>query len=168
MLLIYKIPVSGGKGMKIEKEIKSVWKLIILHLFPGIALSIIYLFLLKRGILAEYPKLVIMGVSSLFSIIPIELGYLFYIAKKEEGSFNIFKILGLKSKLKVKEYIFYTLLLFFLTGILTTALKPLSNYLLHNVFSWIPNWYDYMQDISLFGKNYIIVTIIVSFLFLLL
>jgi uncharacterized protein len=149
--------------MKIEKEITSVWKLMILHLFPGIVLSIIYLFLLKRGILAEYPKLVIMGVASLFSIIPIELGYLFYIAKKEEGSFNIFKILGLKSTMKVKEYIFYTLSLFLLTGILTTALKPLSNYLLHTVFSWIPSWYNYIQDMTLFEKNFLIITIVVSF-----
>jgi uncharacterized protein len=149
--------------MKTEKEITSIWKLIILHLFPGIVLSIIYLFLLKIGILAEYPKLVIIGVSSLFSIIPIELGFLFYIAKKEEGSFNIFKILGLKSTMKVKEYIFYTLSLFLLTGILTTALKPFSNYLLQTVFSWIPNSYNYLQDMSLFEKNFIIITIVVSF-----
>ncbi|HLO12894.1 MAG TPA: CPBP family intramembrane glutamic endopeptidase [Pseudoneobacillus sp.] len=149
--------------MRIEKEIRSVWKLIILHLFPGIVLSIIYVFLLKEGILENYPKLVILGLAGVFSIIPLELGYLFYVAKKEVGSFNVFKILGLKSKMKLKEYIFYTLLLFIVTGILTTALKPLSNNILNTVFSWIPSSYNYVQDMSLFGRNFIIISIVVSF-----
>lgn len=148
--------------MNKEKQIRNVWKLIILHLLPGVVLSIIYVFLLKAGILEQCPKLVIMGLSVIFSIIPVELGYLFYVAKREDGSFNIFKILGLKSKLKIKEYIVYTLSLFLLTGILITALKPLSSFMLNTIFSWIPDWYNYTQDISLFSRSLIIITILVS------
>jgi uncharacterized protein len=149
--------------MNKEKEIRSIGKLIILHLFPGIALSIIYVFLLKLGILGEYPKLVIMGLAGVLAIIPVQLGYLFYVAKREEGSFNIFKILGLKSKLKTKELILYTLSLFILSGILFGALKKLGNYLFNTIFSWVPSWYNYVQDISLFSRNLIIITILVSF-----
>lgn len=149
--------------MDTEKEIRSLWKLIILHLFPGIMLSIFYVFFLKKGILAEYPKLVVAALSACFSIIPIELGYLFYVAKKEEGSHNIFTVLGLKSRLKVKEYIVYTVSLFIITGILMTALKPISDYLLNFLFSWIPSWYNYNQDMSLFNRNIIIILILISF-----
>ncbi|MEH7110720.1 CPBP family glutamic-type intramembrane protease [Bacillus sp. JJ1764] len=149
--------------MSKEKEIRSVWKLIILHLFPGIVFSIIYVFLLKVGVFENYPKLFIFSLAGIFSIIPLELGYLFYVAKKEVGSFNIFKILGLESKLKVKEYIFYTLLLFIVTGILMTALKPLSNNLLNTVFGWIPSSYNYVQDMSQFDRNIIIISILVRF-----
>lgn len=99
----------------------------------------------------------------MLSIVPIELGYLFYVAKKDEGSYNIFKILGLKSKLKIKEYIAFTFLLFFVTGILFTISKPLSDILLNNVFSWIPSWYSFIQDMSLFSRNLILITILVSF-----
>ncbi len=81
---------------------------------------------MKGEILTTYPKLVILGLAGIFSIIPLQLGYLFYIVKKEAGSFNIFRILGLKSGKKGKEYIFYSLMLFIITGILMTILKPLS------------------------------------------
>lgn len=146
-----------------NKEIKNIWKLIFLHLFPGIALCIMYIFFSKVGILAGYPKVVILGFSMIFSTIPIELGYLFYVAKKEEGTFNIFKILGLKGKLKVKVFIFYFLLSIILGGILLIAVKPLENYLLKTVFSWIPSWYNFNQNLSLFSKNCIIIAILVSF-----
>ena len=149
--------------MNVDKEIRSTRKLIFLHLFPGIALSIMYIFFSKLGILAGYPKVVILGFSMIFSIIPIELGYLFYVAKKEEGSFNILKILGLKGKLKVKEFILYSLSLTIVGGILLIALKPLSKYLLKTIFCWIPSWYNFVQDMTLFSKNYIIIAILVSF-----
>ncbi|WP_297429457.1 CPBP family intramembrane glutamic endopeptidase [Clostridium sp.] len=149
--------------MNVDKEIRSTRKLIFLHLFPGIALCIMYIFFSKVGILAGYPQIVILGFSSIFSTIPIELGYLFYVAKKEEGTFNIFKILGLKGKLKVKIFIFYSLSLFIVGGILLIALMPLSNYLLKTVFCWIPSWFNIVQDMSLFSKNYIIIAILVDF-----
>lgn len=122
-----------------------------------------YIFFSKMGIFAEYPKVVILGFSTILSTIPIELGYLFYVAKKEEGTFNIFKILGLKSKLKVIVLILYTLSLIVVGGIFLIALKPLSNHLLKTVFYWIPSWYNFVQDLSLFSKNYIIIAILVSF-----
>ncbi|WP_431027028.1 lysostaphin resistance A-like protein [Lysinibacillus sp. LZ02] len=148
-----------------EKEIRSVWKLIILHLFPGVVLSVIYILLLEGGVLESYPKLVILGLAGIVSIIPLELGYLFYVAKKEVGSFNIIKILGLQSKINVKEYIFYTVSLFMVVGILMTALRPLSNYILNTVFSWMPSSYNYVQDMSLFDRHFIIISLLVSFFF---
>lgn len=151
-----------------NKEIKNTGKLIFLHLFPGIALSIMYIFFSKTGIFAAYPKVVILGFSMIFSTIPIELGYLLYTAKREEGTFHIFKILGLKSKLKVKTLVFYSLLLILTGGIFLATLQPLSNYLLNTVFSWIPSWYNFVQAMSPFPKNYIIVAFFVNFFILIL
>ena len=125
-----------------------------------------YIFFSKVGILSGYPKVVILGFSTIFSTIPIELGYLFHVAKKEEGTFNIFKILGLKGKLKVKVLIFYSLASIIVGVIPLIALKPLSDYLLKTVFGWIPSWYNFVQDMSLFSKNYIIIAILVSFFIL--
>lgn len=149
--------------MNSNNEIRSIGKLIFLHLFPGLALSIMYILFSKLGIWAKYPRIVVLSFSALFSLIPIELGYLFYVAKKEQGTFNIFKILGLKSKLKIKEFILYTILLLIVGLILLIAFMPFSNYLLNTVFSWIPDWYNIDQDMSIFSKNYIVVTILVNF-----
>lgn len=149
--------------MNTAQEIKSFKKLILLHLFPGIALSIVYIIFSKLGILTDYPKLVLLGVSTLFSIIPVELGYLLYVAKQEQGNFNILEMLGLKGKLKSKAFIFYTIVLLIVGGMLLIALKPLSDYILKTVFFWIPSWFNFVQDMSMFGKKYILVAILVSF-----
>lgn len=152
--------------MNADKEIRNIGKLIFLHLFPGMVLSILYIIFSKTGIFAGYPRVVILCFSMLFSTIPLELGYLFYIARKEEGTFHLFKILGLKSKLKVKALVLYSLLLILVGGILLAALQPLSNYLLNTVFSWIPDWYNFVQDMNLFHKNYIIVAFFMNFFIL--
>lgn len=68
--------------------------------------------------------------------------------------------------MKVKEYIIYTLLLLTVTGILMKALQPTSNYILNAVFHWLPSEYNYVQDMSLFSKNFIIIAIVVSFFFI--
>lgn len=158
--------LQGGVILNKNKEIKNIGKLIFLHLFPGIALSIVYIFFSKIGLLEGYPKIVIASLSAVFSIIPIELGLLFYVAKKEDGSYNIFKILGLKSNMSITKLIVYSLSLCVAGGILMTVLKPASDYLLNIVFCWIPGWYNWNQDMSLFNRNIIILTIVVEFIFL--
>ena len=80
------------KNLKESRQIKSIGKLITLHLLPGIILSLIYVLLLKSGVFKTYPKVIVLGVAGVFGIVFGELGYLFYIVKKEEGSFNVFKI----------------------------------------------------------------------------
>lgn len=49
--------------MNNENEIRSIWKLITLHLFPGMALSLLYLFLLQVDSLTGYPKIVALGIA---------------------------------------------------------------------------------------------------------
>lgn len=157
------ILTKGGVMSNNDKDLKNIWKLIFLHLFPGVTLSLVYIIFSKSGFFSEYPKIVIAGISALLTTVPIELGILIYIAKKETGSYNIFKILGLKSKMKATKLIAYTLLLLVVGGILLIGLKPVSDYLLVTVFYWIPDWYNWVQDMSLFSRNIIILTIVLEF-----
>ncbi|MHC1685498.1 MAG: CPBP family intramembrane glutamic endopeptidase [Clostridiaceae bacterium] len=146
--------------MNKEKEIRSIWKIVILHLLPGIVATLIYVFMLKCGVLKGYPRLVIFSLAWMLAAIPTE-GYLFYVAKKEVGSFNINKILGLKSRLTVKEYIFYTLILFLLAGVLMAVFMPVTKYMMNSTFSCL-SWYNLLQDMSQFNRFFIIITIIVN------
>lgn len=145
------------------KEIKNIPKLIILHLFPGLLLGIMYILFSKAGFFEGHPKVVTLGMATLVSNVPAELLYLLYKAKKEEGTFNIFKILGLNGRLKIKCFALYTLLLTLVGGILLIILKPLSDLLLKTVFGWIPGWYNFVQDMSAFPKNEILLATLVSF-----
>ena len=145
------------------KEIRSIGKLVWLHLFPGFLLTIIYILFLTNSIFEGYPKLVVLGVAAMLSIVPFELGYLVYLARKEENSYNIFKVLGLNSKLTFRQYLIYTILSFFVLGLLMTLLRPVSDTMLRTVFSWIPGWYNYNEEFSQFNNYYIAVLVAVSF-----
>jgi hypothetical protein len=149
--------------IKEEKQIKNIAKVIALHLLPGIIVTLAYVLLLKFRVLEGYPKVMLLALAGIPGILMMELGYLFYVAKKEEGTFNIFKILGLKSKLKGKQFVFFTVVLFGLAGLLIVSSKSISDFLLNNVFSFIPNWFNLMEDMSLFNRNTLIVTIIINF-----
>lgn len=144
-------------------EIKNIKKLVGLHLIPGIIIIIAYAIILKSGLLEGYPKTITFGIAAIPGVLLWELGGLFYLAKKETGRFNIFEILGLKSKQNIKEFIFWTIVLFGAAGVLMTICKPISNFLLKNVFSFIPTMYALNEDMSIFSRNMIIITIIVSF-----
>jgi uncharacterized protein len=152
-----------NKSLEESRQIKGISKLITLHLLPGIILTLFYVLLLRSKTFEGYPKVIVLGLAGVFGIVFGELGYLFYAAKKEEGSFNIFKILGLKSKLKGKELFLYSITLFAIAGMLMTVTKPVSNFLLNNVFSFIPSWYNLVEDMSLFSRNMIIIAILVNF-----
>lgn len=152
--------------MKNEKEIRNIGKLIFLHLFPGAILSLLYILISKTGIFNGHPRVITLGISAVFSIIPVELGILFYTAKKEHGSFKLSEILGLKSKLTIKEFVLYTILMFIIGGALLIVLQPVADFLLKTVFSWIPGWYNFVQDMSLFGKADILIAALISFFIL--
>lgn len=152
-----------NKNIEESRQIRSIGKIVILHLLPGLILTLVYVLLLKSGVLEGYPKSIALGLAGGFGVVFGELGYLFYVAKNEEGSFNIFNILGLKSKLKGKDFFIYSIILFVAAGILMSVSKPFTNFLLNNVFSFIPSWYNLMEDISLFSRNIIIITILVNF-----
>lgn len=152
-----------NKSLQESRQIRSIGKLVTLHLLPGIILTLVYVLLLKSGVFEGYPKSIVLGLAGGFGIVLGELGYLFYAVKKEEGNYNIFNILGLKSKLKGKDFFLYSITLFTAAGILMTASKPVTSVLLKNVFSFIPSWYNLMEDMSLFSRNIIIITILVNF-----
>jgi uncharacterized protein len=145
--------------MNQNAEIKNIGELIFLHLIPGIAFCIVYIFISKSGLLVGCPKIVIASLSSVFSTIPIELGLLFYAVKKDAGNYNIFNILGLKSRLSIVKMIGFSLLLLVAGAIIMTVMKPFTDYSLNVVFHWIPDWYTWSQDMSLYSRNMILLTI---------
>lgn len=153
-----------NKNLEQSRQIRSIGKLVTLHLLPGIIVTLFYVLLLKSGIFEGYPKVIVLGLAGVFGIVFGELGYLFYVAKKEERSFSITKILGLKSKIKGKKFFLYTLTLLATAGILMAVLNPVSNFLLNNIFSFIPSWYILIEDMSLFSRNIIIITALVNLL----
>lgn len=148
------------------EEIRDIKKLIMLHLLPGILLCIVYVFLVTVMETKHLPKVIILSISTIFSIVPFELGLLCFVSKKETGSINFLNILGLRNRIKFTNLLIWALGLFVLTGILITVLKPISEGIKRVVFGWLPDWFLYVEDINGFSKAYILIAVIFSFVFL--
>ncbi|TCK98174.1 hypothetical protein EDC19_0592 [Natranaerovirga hydrolytica] len=150
--------------MNKEQDIKSIGKLVFLHFFPGVIGTILYVIILRQGILSEYPKVIHLSLASFLSMAPLQIGYLCYKSYTEVNSFNFFKILGLKSKLPLKEYLIYTPVLLIAAGLAMLALNPLTEIML----SWFPDWFTslYIEDMAQYSKPILLITTLVSFFYL--
>ena len=67
----------------------SLAKTFTLHLVPGILGTIVYIILAPVFLKNGYPALLAILVAATLTIIPIELGILFYISKTEYGNFSL-------------------------------------------------------------------------------
>lgn len=138
--------------------------LIILHLVPGIVVATTFWILINAGVLPDYPKLILFALAGLPGLLITELGILFYFSKKETGTFNIMKIIGLKSKLKLKEFILLATGLLLAAAILMTISGPVTTFLQETFFSTYSSKVNLAQDMSIFSKSIITLTVIVHFL----
>jgi len=150
--------------MENVKRIKNKRKIIILHLLPGILINLGYLMTLRMNAFNDLPRSILLGMSATFFAVIFELGYLLYVSKKETDSFNVFKILGFNKILSLKQNIGYTFVLMLIIGVLMKLTVPISEQLFDQVFYFINTDYNFVQDMTVFSKNLVIWTTVVSFL----
>jgi len=119
----------------------SISKSISLHLLPGAVGSIVYIIIAPSLIKNGYPSLLGILIAAAAVILPIELGYLFYEARKVNDSFSLKGIVFYRETLPKWQYVVIPLGLV-LWGFLATGITPLLDNLIAKAwFSWLPEWY---------------------------
>ena len=108
---------------------------------PGAVGTIVYIivapFLIKSG----YPSLLGILFVAAIVILPIELGYLLYQARKNNSSLSLKGIVLYREALPKWQYVVIPLGLI-LWGFLITGIAPLLDNLITKVwFSWLPEWH---------------------------
>ena len=136
--------------MNIERQLSSL-KIILLHLLPGLAGTIAYIFstpiLMKSG----YPSMFSILVAAVLVILPIELGYLLYQAKQINGTFSLKNIVLYREPIPKWQYVVIPLVLI-IWGFLATGITPLlDNVIMKAWFSWLPEWYAIFNVAQLQG-----------------
>jgi membrane protease YdiL (CAAX protease family) len=119
----------------------SILKSAVLHLLPGgvgtIAYVIIAPFLIENG----YPSLLGILIAATIIIMPAELGYLFYQAKKLNKSFSLNGIVLYREALPKWQYVVIPMGLV-IWGFLATGFTPLLDKVIaKSLFSWLPEWF---------------------------
>lgn len=152
--------------MNTEKKLSNL-KMILLHLLPGLAGTIIYImitpFLVKNG----YPSIFSILVAAAVVILPIELGFLLYQAKQISGTFSLKKVLLYRKVLPKWQYIAIPLGLV-VWGFLVTGITPLlDNAIAKAWFSWLPDWFFIldMKQFEVYSRPALLVTFWVGLIF---
>jgi CAAX protease family protein len=139
----------------------SLRQSIVLHLLPGAIAAAVYILTVPFFTGQGYPSITALYLPMILTVILVELGYLFYEAKKKNASLSLNGIVNYRQHVPWWIYIAFPFLIL-IWGILVTALvSPIDNFLLDQAFKWLPEWYTLRNvlDIkTLYSREVILVT----------
>lgn len=146
-----------------ELEQHSILQSIIYHLLPGILIGVFY-FLVRRPIEnLGYPSVMSLILAIIFILIPFELGYLLYQGKKMNGTYTLKGIISYNNSIPVWQLILWVVIVFVLTGVIFTFLKPLELFFQSKLFFWIPQMNPGLD--GNYSKQILIFTYVMFFFF---
>src|SRR5918994_3668127 len=121
-------------------EQHSVARTLVLHLLPGVLVLVFFVAVapLVRGI--GFPPVMAVYLAILFVIVPFELGYLIYQARKNGTSLG--NIVLYRQPVPKGQLVLIVVLLFVGSSVLGALLLPVDFIVKENLFSWVPKGYD--------------------------
>jgi membrane protease YdiL (CAAX protease family) len=134
----------------------------VLHLLPGVLMVAFYVLAapLVRGL--GFPSLMAIYLAILFVLIPFELGYLFYRARKNGTS--------LGSVVLYREPVPRTQLVALVLGLLAWSAifyvlvyPPLDTFFIENVFFWLPDVLFLAEDFARYSTAALVITWVLGF-----
>lgn len=143
-------PVQHGIGLSI-----------MLHLFPGLVLTMGFLVLAPVLVAMELPALLALILLDAFIVLPLMIVILWYAARKERRQGSEQPFIPYRHALP-----WHTLLLLSLVSLLWAVLvfalvAPSGDWLRTSIFHWVPAWFDlghYLESPASYRQAAIIVT----------
>ncbi len=144
-----------GKGIADGQH--SIARTVVLHLLPGVLMVAFYILAapVVRGL--GFPSLMAIYLAILFVLIPFELGYLFYRARKNGSSLGDmvlyrepvpkWQFVALVLGLLAWSSIFYVLIY-----------PPLDVFFIENVFFWLPDSFFLVEDFARYSTAALVIT----------
>jgi uncharacterized protein len=141
----------------------SILKSIALHLSPGLVALTIFTLIARPVENMGFPS-IMPWLLSIFPVILLELGYLFYEGKRRNGHLSLDGVIAYRQPLKTGEFILWTVMTFITVLILYILSGPLTNYIQTHFFSWVPEWFilDTGLENSGFSKSSLLIVNIAS------
>jgi len=133
-------PTTLSRNTSTVDEQHSVARTLVLHLLPGVlivAFSVAVAPLLWN---IGFPPVMAVYLASVFVLIPFELGYLVYQARKNGTSLG--NIVLYRQPVPGRQFVLLVIALFVGGSVLGGLFIPVDFIVKQNLFSWLPQQYD--------------------------
>ena len=140
----------------------SVARTVVLHLLPGALIVVFYV--LAAPIVRDlgFPALMAIYLAITFVLIPFELGYLIYQAKRSGTSLG--SVVLYREPVPKGQFAALVLVTFVWSAICSVLLyPPLDEFFVENVFSWVPEWFLLSEDFARYSTAALLVTWVLGF-----
>ena len=147
------VPYVSADQVPTSPPQHSLLYLLVLHLLPGVLILLFALLVGPILIRAGLPLLLLPSLWVLVVLIPFELGYLLFQAKKRNGTFSLHRIVLYREPISTQLYlllipslIVWGVLVFLL---ISASIEP---YLMKTFFRWMPSWFFSLFTLGSNGK----------------
>jgi membrane protease YdiL (CAAX protease family) len=149
-----------------DTEQHSLVRSVILHLLPGIL--ILAFFVAVAPILAEkgFPTLFCLFLAVAVVLVPFELGFILYQARRRNKTFSLRGIVLYRQKMPLWQYfaIIPPILVWALISYFVIA-PPVQDSLKDEYFCWLPAWFFLEHNLAQSSKTVLLITWVMGVLF---
>ena len=144
-----------GNGAAGEQH--SLARTVVLHLLPGTLLTVFYVAVAPVVRSLGFPSLMAIFLAILFVLIPFELGYLCYRARKNGSSVG--SVVLYREPVPRGQFVVLVLGLLVWSGLCSVLVyPPLDTFFIENGFSWVPEWFFFSEDFTRYPTAALLVT----------
>lgn len=151
---------------ELSAEQHTLPQTILLHLLPGVLITIAFIVLgpvLKQN---HLPPLLALLIPILLILIPFELGLLSYLGYQRNGKLSLEGIVLNREHLPLKDYFIFVPVLLFWSVLIFMSLGGLDEAILRRLFGWLPDWFQINQFVSTNTSRPVLTVTFVLFLVL--
>lgn len=124
-----------------EIQQHSLTRSVVLHLLPGVFILLAVLIVAPLTIKYSLPDMVTVVVGIGLVLIPLELGYLLFRGWKRNGKLSLKGTIRYRDSMSVLKYLLWTVpIMVWILFIFGVVSPPIDDYLIENVFQWLPDW----------------------------
>jgi membrane protease YdiL (CAAX protease family) len=149
-----------------DAEQHSLGRSVILHLLPGVLILVFFVAVTPVLTARGFPTLFCLFLAVAAVLIPFELGYLLYQAKRTNGSLSLNRTVLYRQRMPVWQYFVFIIPLAAWAGISYFVIAPAAQESLRNsYFAWLPEWFFLNYNLGECSRPVLLATCIMGFVF---
>jgi uncharacterized protein len=116
----------------------SLLESLLYHLLPGVLIGLVYYLTAPLVVLAGYPSVMALNLTATLVLVPVEMGLMLRLGKKQTGHWTLKGVLAYQRKLRWWQYLIWVPVIFAASGLIMTAFNPVNAWL-ESGFAWMPD-----------------------------